>query len=59
MVQHLHYAADNGHINIVQNLLNRGAEINATDDDGWTPLRHAEHKEQNDVVALLKSRGGK
>ena len=54
----LHYAAYHGHTNIVELLLNRGAEVNSETGDGWTPLRYAEHYGHDVVVELLKSQGG-
>ena len=53
----LHQAAINGHSDVVQHLLDRGAGIDTKDNDGVTPLRLAEGKGHADVVALLKSKG--
>lgn len=37
----LHIAAMNGHYQMVEILLGQGAEINAADKNGWTPLHCA------------------
>ena len=52
------HAASKGHMNAVQHLLNRGAEINSKNIHGWTPLWCAQRFDFNDVAALLKSKGG-
>ncbi|KAE8368290.1 hypothetical protein BDV27DRAFT_122546 [Aspergillus caelatus] len=52
----LHWAVGNGHANIVQLLLDYGADINATSDTGSTPLDMA----QNDMMkGILRQRGAR
>ena len=53
-------AALNGHANIVEVLLEKGANVNAVDNEGWTPLDRAEDyaKSKNAVEVLLKAGGG-
>ena len=54
----LHYAANNGHLRIVEHLINQKADINALDRFGRTPLRFAIENEKFSVVEFLKSKGG-
>ena len=37
----LHKASENGHLKMVKVLIHIGAEIEAKDEDGWTPLHFA------------------
>jgi hypothetical protein len=37
----LHWAASGGHLDVVAYLLANGAEVDKTDDNGWTPLHIA------------------
>lgn len=53
----LHYAAMNGHTDIVVALLKRRAAINATDMMDWTPLHFAVSHERAGVVAVLLENG--
>ncbi len=55
----LHYAAYYGYPLIVDYLLSKKAEINATAKDGKTPLDLAKVSKKNDVVKLLKEKGAK
>ena len=52
----LHYAAMGGHTKTVEHLLIRGADINAKDSKGKTPLQRATGR--IDVELLLRSQGG-
>jgi ankyrin repeat protein len=45
----LHFAASNGHIEVIRHLANRGANLNVTDAEGWTALHLA--VDFDDVVA--------
>lgn len=53
----LHWAARMGHIEVVDYLAKRGANINVRDNDGWTPLHLAAQHGHLDVVKLLVARG--
>ncbi|GBM77457.1 Ankyrin-3 [Araneus ventricosus] len=53
----LHYAARGGHADVVQFLINKGAEINARNLQGNTPLHIAAEKGHNAVVAILLQYG--
>ena len=56
----LHYAAWKGHVEVVRELLDLGAEIDACSRDGHyggTPLHAAAHGNQKEVAALLLERG--
>eukprot|EP00296_Roombia_truncata_P007793 JP446246.1.p1 GENE.JP446246.1~~JP446246.1.p1 ORF type:complete len:424 (+),score=100.75 JP446246.1:91-1272(+) len=53
----LHLAAGNGHSDVVKQLMQAGADINAKDYDGDTPLYYAENYKRNnwqECVRLLK-----
>ena len=53
----LHCAAEHGHSATIELLLNSGADIEAIDDDGYTPLISATVYDQAEVVSLLIARG--
>eukprot|EP00300_Choanocystis_sp_HF-7_P013896 c18494_g1_i1.p1 GENE.c18494_g1_i1~~c18494_g1_i1.p1 ORF type:complete len:259 (+),score=41.25 c18494_g1_i1:37-777(+) len=53
----LHHAAANGHANIAAILIQRGADINATNYDGWTPLHLVAHHGHDDVGLVLLQNG--
>jgi len=53
----LHRAARNKKIKEVQRLLDQGADVNARDDRGWTPLSHAAYYGYLKIVELLVSKG--
>lgn len=55
----LHMAARRDHASIAQALLDSGADINAKDRKGDTPLRRALNCRQPAVAQLLRDRGGK
>jgi ankyrin repeat protein len=55
----LHYAAKEGHREVVQLLLAAKAEVNAKDRDGATPLHLALQMDHQDVAELLGKHGGK
>ncbi|XP_067219186.1 60 kDa lysophospholipase-like [Chanodichthys erythropterus] len=54
----LHVAACEGHLNVVEYLLNERADVDAIDRFGHTPLHNAEHLRHEDVVELLKRNQG-
>jgi ankyrin repeat protein len=49
----LHWAAWNGHLDIVQILLPNGADVNAKDSDGFQPIDVAKSE---DIKCLLRVR---
>jgi uncharacterized protein len=53
----LHYAAADGDVARVRDLLASGIDPRAADDDGWTPLHFAAQKSAVDVVQLLLKAG--
>ncbi|KAJ7830078.1 ankyrin repeat-containing domain protein [Mycena olivaceomarginata] len=53
----LHYASLNGHIEVVEFLLERGANFNATDKANNTALHNASARGRTDVVKLLVEHG--
>jgi hypothetical protein len=55
----LHFTAYGGHTAVAQLLLNHGANVNAPDATGKTPLRLARDFKRSDLERLLLSRGGK
>lgn len=55
----LHEAAQRGYVEITEQLLESGAEIEARDGSRRTPLMEAVRREHRDVAALLIARGAK
>lgn len=55
----LHRASVKGHVDIVRLLINKGADIEATDGRGWTPLHIAAMKGHAQIVELLTQSGAK
>jgi ankyrin repeat protein len=55
----LHYCAGYGSAELVEPLIDRGADINAPDDEGKTPLQVAIESAQQEVAELLLNRGEK
>ena len=55
----LHKASENGHLKMVKVLIHIGAEIEAKDEDGWTPLHFAAFNDKLDVVKYLIKKGSK
>ena len=54
----LHSAAWYGHTAIAEMLLEKGADVNARDVNGKTPLQLAIQQEQESTAELLKQHGG-
>jgi ankyrin repeat protein len=50
----LHYAASK---EIAELLIAKGADLNAKDNNGWTPLHEAARKGHKEVVELLIAKG--
>ncbi|MBT5312523.1 MAG: hypothetical protein HOL38_13205, partial [Verrucomicrobia bacterium] len=55
----LHDACSEGHKEIVELLISKGAVLNAKDQDGKTPLDKAEHQERTKIADPLRKHGGK
>ena len=55
----LHYAAANGHKEIAELLIEKGADLNAKDEDGGTPLDYAIEFKHTQTADLLRKHGGK
>jgi len=53
----LHFAANNGHVDVVRFLLEKGANVNAQDHRGRTPLHLAALDGHVDVVRFLLEKG--
>lgn len=50
-------ASEAGYIDIVKLLLEKGANINASDNDGWTPLLHSCADSDVKLTKLLLEKG--
>ena len=55
----LHYAAANGHKEIAELLIEKGADLNAKDEDGGTPLDVAIQFKELEIADLIRVIGGK
>lgn len=53
----LHRAAYNGHTEVIQLLLNKGARVDARTEDGWTALHSASYWSQTHAAVKLLSHG--
>jgi len=49
----LHRAAVDGEIEQVKSLISKGADVNAKNGDGWTPLQYAASRGHKEIVELL------
>jgi len=54
----LHFAAEGGHEEAAKWLIRRGANINAQEGDGMSPVAVALLKDKEDIAALIQSLGG-
>ncbi|EHJ10217.1 hypothetical protein CWATWH0003_5031 [Crocosphaera watsonii WH 0003] len=43
----------------VEVLINHGADVNVQDNDGNTPLNHAEWRKHREIIVLLKKHGAR
>ena len=55
----MHFAAAVGQNEIAELLIAEGANVNAKDDDGDTPLDQAILDKQTEIADLLRKHGGK
>jgi ankyrin repeat protein len=55
----IHYAAQYGMLELIRAMIERGASINARDDEGRTPLRVAIDGGQEEAAKLLAAQGAK
>ena len=46
-------AFEEDNISLAELYLSRGADVNARDDDGWTPLHYACDLDRSEIVQLL------
>ena len=53
----LHYACRGGYLQIVEYLIENGADIEAQDDNEETPLHYVSYSGYVDIVKLLLSKG--
>jgi ankyrin repeat protein len=54
----LHYAAAKGHLNVVEWLVQKGANVNARNSSGITPLYLAKGFGKKDIAQFLEQHGG-
>ena len=54
----LHLASSQGHLQVVEYLLERQADVNSTDRLGFSPLVDALRHDRSEVQKLLRSKGG-
>lgn len=53
----MHYAAANGHQDCITLLIEAGADVNATDEYGGTPLHLSSEKGFTDCISVLVAAG--
>jgi ankyrin repeat protein len=53
----LNSAADDGHVEVVRELLKHDAKVKSANNSGWTPLKTAATKGHLDVVRELQKYG--
>ena len=53
----LHLAAEEGHTEAAALLLDAGADVNSTNNDGWSPLHAAAQGASTDMLSLVLARG--
>ena len=52
-----HRAAQKGHKEITELLIAKGADVNAKEEDGWTPLHYAVYEGYKEIAELLIAKG--
>ena len=55
----MHYAAVNGHKEIAELLIDKGADVDAKADNGITPLDAAIKFKKTELADLIRKHGGK
>ena len=53
----LYIAAENGHLDVVQFLVEQGEDVNFADNFGWTPLHRAAEGGHKEIISCLVSWG--
>jgi ankyrin repeat protein len=53
----LHGAVEKGHIQVIKYLISKGADVNAKDGEGRTPLYYAEITANTEIDELLRKYG--
>ena len=51
------WSADLGHVDVVKALIDNGADLEASDFYGWTPLMKATYRNNIEIVKLLVEKG--
>ena len=59
MSYELHEAARLGDLDVVEYLIGKGADVNAKNSYGWTPLHEAAWQGRKAVTTLLRAAGAK
>ena len=54
---HLNFAIIKGNQDIISLILEKGADVNLIDNDGWTPLNLAIDKDKIEIVQFLVANG--
>jgi ankyrin repeat protein len=54
----VYWAAEKGHTDIVEILIENGADVDAIDDRGWSALDHARATHNTDLSRILEKAAG-